>query len=227
MRGMPNCTPFRVEALRSIGRAVLQCAALLALGCETEPPVQNALPPAASAGDEPPPIAAGEAPKTARSKKPRYGSVMVRAFVRDAPVSGRVRFVDATRPVEGDTGEVIQIESGTQNVEVTLNANAGLLDKPTQGLQVFVAPREQSIANAHFPWSKVAFTVFVQGRRQAGVPIKLLQSSQVVAELRSGAAPQALSPGKYEVEVQLRGRIVHVDRLSLLEGATQNIPLQF
>ena len=90
-----------------------------------------------------------------------------------------------------------------------------------------VAPREQATAIAYFPWSKVAFTIYVEGRRLPGVPIKLLRNSQVVAELRSGAAPQALSPGKYEVEVQLRGRTVHVDRLRLLEGATQNIPLQF
>jgi hypothetical protein len=225
MRRMPYCTPFRVEASRSIGRAVLQCAALLAFGCETERALQNPLPPAASAGDEPPPMAAATTEK--KAPKPRYGSVLVRAFVRDTPVSGRVRLLDAERPVEGDTGEVIQVEAGTQRVEVTLNGNAGLLDKPTQRLQVFVSAREQAIANAYFPWSKVAFTVFQQGRRQAGVPIKLLRNAQVVAELRSGATPQALSPGKYEVEVQLRGRTVHVDRLSLLEGATQNIPLQF
>jgi len=225
MRCMPYCTPFRVEASRSIGRAVLQCAALLAFACETERAVQNPLPPAASVGDEPPPIAATIV--QAKPLKPRYGSVLVRAFVRDAPVSGRVRFLGAAPAPEGDTGEVIQVEAGTQSVEVTLNPNAGLLDRPTQRLHVFVPAREQAIANAHFPWSRVAFTVYVQGRRQAGVPIKLLRNAQVVAELRSGATPQALSPGRYEVEVQLRGRTVHVDRLSLLEGATQNIPLQF
>lgn len=225
MRNMPNCTLFRVEASRCVGRAVLQCAALLALGCGTHSAASNPLPPAASAGDEPPPTAAADIAK--KPDKPRYGSIMVRAFVRDAPVSGRVHFPDALRPMDADTGEVIQLEAGTHPVEVTLNANAGLLDRPTQRLQVFIAPHEQATANAYFPWSKVAFTVFVHGRRESGVPIKLLRSAQVVAELRSGAAPQALSPGKYEVEVKLPGRTVHVDRLSLLEGATQNIPLQF
>jgi len=223
MRDMPKRTPFRVEASRRIGRAVLQCAAILAASCGGAERIDDdQLPPAASVGDEPPPQAA-----PAQPLKQKYGSVVVRAFVRDTPVSGRVRFLDAPRPMEATTDETVQLEAGTQQVEVTLDANAGLLDKPSQRLQVFVAPQEQAIANAYFPWSKVSFTVFVQGRRQADVPIKLLRNSQVVAELRSGSQPQALSPGKYDAQVQLRGRTFNVDRLNLLEGATQNIPLQF
>ena len=223
MRDMPNCTPLGVEGSRSVGRAVLQCAALFAIGCgANDLTLANELPPAASVGDEPPPQVA-----PARPLKQKYGSVMVRAFVRDSPVSGRVRFLDAARLVEADTGEAVQLEAGTQDVEVTLDASAGLLDKPSQRLQVFVVPQEQAIASAYFPWSKVAFTVYVQGRSQTGVPIKLLRDARVVAELRSGAAPQALSPGKYGAQVQLRGRTISVDRVSLLEGATQVIVLQF
>jgi hypothetical protein len=227
MRRMSSCTSSGVEASSRIGRAVLTCAALFALGCGAGRDAQNPLPPAASVGDEPPPLAA-----PAQPLKQKYGSVIVHAYVRDAPVNGRVRFLDASHaqrslPMEAATGEVVQLESGTQNVEVTLDASAGLLDRPTQRMEVFITPHQQAEANAHFPWSKVAFTVFVQGRRQAGLPIKLLRNGQVVAELRSGSAPQALSPGKYEAQVQVHGRSLSVDRFSLLEGATQNIPLQF
>jgi len=222
MRGMPTCTPYRVEASRSIGRAVLSSAAALTLACCAGGTLQNELPPAASIGDEPPPQAAAGQPL-----KQKYGSVIVRAFVRDRAVSGRVRIALAPRPIEATTGEEFQLEIGTQNLEVTLDASAGLLDRPSQRLEVFVSPHQQVQANAYFPWSRVAFTVFVQGKRQAGVPIKLLRGGLQVAELRSGAAPASLTPGKYDAQVQLHGRTIDVDRVNLLDGATQNIPLQF
>jgi hypothetical protein len=176
-------------------------------------------PPAASFGDEPP-------PPTPEPQASRRGRIVVRAFVRDQPVAAHVRFLDVPRPIEGEAGESISAEAGTQRIEVAISDSA-LLDRPQQLLEVFVAPDKESVAEAHFPWARVRFDVMVQGRRQVGVPIKLLRKDVVVAELKSGAPAQTISPGKYEADVLLGGRTLRARGLALLDGATQNIPLQF
>jgi hypothetical protein len=68
--------------------------------------------------------------------------------------------------------------------------------------------------------------VLVGGRSQGSVPVRLLRNGETVAELKSGTTPQAISPGKYEADVMLRGRTIHVTGLVILEGAEQTVPVR-
>jgi hypothetical protein len=56
--------------------------------------------------------------------------------------------------------------------------------------------------------------------------VKLIRGGAVVAELKSGESPQTISPGKYEADVLLRGRTIHVTGLNFMESAEQTVPVR-
>jgi len=192
-------------------------------GCAGALTFAEPLPPGASVGDEPPPAAASfYKANTGR------GSVVVTAKVDGQPAAARVKVLDgSSKPVvEGATGESISLPAGTQRISVTIVDAGALLDKPTQNLSVFIESGKSTPVDVTFRWAKVRLDVLVGGRSQGKVPVKLFRGGQAVAELQSGSAPQAISPGKYEADVLLRGRTIHVTGLVFLEGAEQTVPVR-
>jgi len=154
------------------------------------------------------------------------GSVVVTAKVNGQPVAARVKILDGSSKLEGATGESISLPAGTQRISVTVAETQALLDKPTQNLSVFIEPGKSTPVEVTFRWAKVRLDVLVGGRSQGKVPVKLFRGGAAVAELQSGTAPQAISPGKYEADVLLRGRTIHVIGLVFLEGAEQTVPVR-
>jgi|GEM_PF-4870360 len=154
------------------------------------------------------------------------GSVVVTAKVNGQPVAARVKILDGSSKLEGATGESISLPAGTQRISVTVAQTQALLDKPTQNLSVFIEPGKSTPVDVTFRWAKVRLDVLVGGRSQGKVPVKLFRGGEAVAELQSGTAPQAISPGKYEADVLLRGRTIHVTGLVFLEGAEQTVPVR-
>jgi hypothetical protein len=141
-------------------------------------------------------------------------------------VAARVKILDGSSKLEGATGESISLPAGTQRISVTIAEATALLDKPTQNLSVFIEPGKTTPVEVTFRWAKVRLDVLVGGRSQGKVPVKLFRGGEVVAELQSGTAPQAISPGKYEADVLLRGRTIHVTGLVFLESAEQTVPVR-
>lgn len=154
------------------------------------------------------------------------GSVVVTAKVNGQPVAARVKILDGSSKLEGATGESISLPAGTQRISVTVAETQALLDKPTQNLSVFIEPGKSTPVEVTFRWAKIRLDVLVGGRSQGKVPVKLFRGGAAVAELQSGTAPQAISPGKYEADVLLRGRTIHVTGLVFLEGAEQTVPVR-
>lgn len=181
-------------------------------------------PPAASVGDEP----ERAAPALASSPKANTGrgSIVVTARVNGQPVAARVKLLGSGNDFESQSGESIAAPSGNQRIAVTIAEPEALLDKPTQNLSVFVAPGKATAVDVTFRWAKVRLDVLVGGRSQGSVPVKLFRGGEQVAELKSGSAPQAISPGKYEADVMLRGRTIHVTGLVFLEGAEQTVSVR-
>jgi len=167
----------------------------------------------------------GYAAFSARAQTGR-GSIVVTARVNGQPVAARVKVLEGSTGVEGATGESISLPAGTQRISVTIAESQALLDKPTQKLSVFVEPGKPTAVDVTFKWARVRLDVLVGGRSQGSVPVKLFRNGEQVAELKSGAAPQAITPGKYEADVILRGRTIHVTGLVFLEGAEQTVPVR-
>lgn len=215
--------------ITTIRRSHLGCllSALLAMsGCAggaiapAEP-----LPPGASVGDEPPPEQDTADPLLFKANTGR-GSAVITAKVNGQPVAARVKVLDGSSKLEASAGESISLPAGTQRISVTIADAQALLDKPTQNLSVFIEPGKSTPVEVTFRWAKVRLDVLVGGRSQGKVPVKLFRGGEAVAELQSGSAPQAISPGKYEADVLLRGRTIHVTGLVFLEGAEQTVPVR-
>lgn len=203
----------------SIVGAVLFSTTLAAACGAGQPNSVSQPPPAASVGSEP-------APAEAEPAAPRLGTVTVQAQVNEQSVPAHVRFVDSSRQLEAETGESVQLQSGTQHIEVSITDPALIVDKPTQRLQVFVEPGQPASAVATFPWAKVQLNLLMGGRSQSGTPIRLLRNDKVVAEVKSGAPACVITPGKYEADVLLPGRTIRVRGLVILEGAVQTVPVR-
>jgi hypothetical protein len=154
------------------------------------------------------------------------GSIVVTARVNGQPVAARVKILEGSSGLEGATGESISLPAGNQRISVTITESEALLDKPTKKLSVFVEPGKSTAVDVTFKWARVRLDVLVGGRSQGSVPVKLFRNGEVVAELKSGAKPQAITPGKYEADVMLRGRTIHVTGLTFLEGAEQTVPVR-
>lgn len=170
-------------------------------------------------------VVLGSGAFSARAQSGR-GSIVVTARVDGQPVAARVKILEGSSGLDGATGESISLPAGNQRISVTIADTEALLDKPTQKLSVFVEPGKPTAVDVTFKWARVRLDVLVGGRSQGSVPVKLFRNGEVVAELKSGAKPRAITPGKYEADVMLRGRTIHVTGLVFLEGAEQTVPVR-
>ena len=152
----------------------------------------------------------------------------MRALVNGQAVAAHVRVLDANGGVaiEGVAGaEPLEVYAGTYRAEVTIDDAAVLADRPTQSLAVFIPPGKQTLIEATFPWSKIQLNVIAQGRSFNGTTVRLMRGGSVVAEIKSGAAPALVSPGKYEADVLLHGATIHVKGLLFPENGAQTMPV--
>jgi hypothetical protein len=196
---------------------------------------EHAQPPAASQGEEtspeepvtPDPVEESEPePEPARASGP--GTVTLTARVDESTVPATVRILDEAGEVtrEAASGEPISLPAGDYRVEISITDPKALADKPTQARQLLVQPGENPPIEARFRWAKVTLNVLVGGRAQPGAKVTLLRDGEPVAEMKSGAPPAAITPGRYEADVQLKGSIIRVKGLQFPEGATQTVPVR-
>jgi hypothetical protein len=155
-------------------------------------------------------------------------SLNVRATVAGQVVPVRVRVLDESGKVasEGESGTPIALRAGSHKIELQISDASALADTPKQVREVFLEPGKTAEVEASFPWAKVTLNVLVGGRSQKGVPVKLLRNGAVVAEMKSGAKPAAITPGKYEADVLMKGTTIRVKGLLFPEGATQTVPVR-
>jgi hypothetical protein len=155
-------------------------------------------------------------------------SMNVRALVAGQAVPAHVRVLDGSGKVltEAESGTVISLSAGKHRIELQISDAASLADTPTQAREVFLEAGKTTQVDATFPWAKVQLNVLVAGRSQGGVPVKLIRNGQVVAQMKAGAKPAAISPGRYEADVLLRGTTIRVKGLMFPEGATQTVPVR-
>ena len=185
------------------------------------------LPPAASAGDESTKAQShSDAPLDAR---PVTGpaTLTVIAKVAGQPASARVRVLDAQGAVsaEGRSGSAIALAAGSYQLEATIDDAAVMADTPTQRSELRVEPGQAANVEAVFPWAKVSFDVRAGGRSHRGANVVLLRDGKPVAEIKSGVEPVPVTPGRYEADVALSGRTIHVTGLQFADSATRTIPV--
>lgn len=156
------------------------------------------------------------------------GSVDVRALVAGQVVAVHIRVFDESGNVatEGKSGTPIALRAGKHRIELQISDAAALADTPKQTREVFVDAGKTTLVEAAFPWAKVQLNVMVGGRSQPGVPVKILRNGEVVAHMKGGAKPAAITPGKYEADVTLKGATIRVKGLMFPEGATQTVPVR-
>jgi hypothetical protein len=156
------------------------------------------------------------------------GSMNVRALVAGQVVAARVRVLDEAGKIasEGESGTPIALRAGSHKIELQISDAASLADTPKQIREVFLESGKTTQVEATFPWAKVTLNVLVGGRSQNGIPVKLLRNGAVVAEMKSGAKPAAITPGKYEADVLMKGTTIRVKGLLFPEGATQTVPVR-
>lgn len=191
----------------------------------------RAQPPAASQGEEvspdEPAIEEPEPePEPERASGP--GTVTLIARVDQSTVQASVRILDESGVVqrEAASGEPISLPAGNYRAEISITDASALADKPTQARQLLVRPGDNPPIEASFRWAKVTLNVLVGGRAQPGAKVTLLRDGEPVAEMKSGAPPAAITPGRYEADVQLKGSIIRVKGLQFPESATQTVPVR-
>jgi hypothetical protein len=128
--------------------------------------------------------------------------------------------------VEGAAGSPLALTSGSYRLEVKVSDTASLADTPTQTRDLIIEPGQSAKVDARFPWAKVTLNVIIDGKSKVAAKVKLLREGNVVAEMKAGGEPVAISPGKYEAEVQHGGDTVRVKGLQFPEGATQTVPVR-
>jgi hypothetical protein len=156
------------------------------------------------------------------------GNVNVRVLVAGQVVPAHIRIFDASGNVasEAESGTPISLRAGSHRIELQVSDAASMADTPKQGREIFLEAGKTIEVEATFPWAKIQLNVMVHGRSQPGVVVKLLRNGQVVAEMKGGAKPTAITPGKYEADVMLKGMTIRVKGLMFLEGATQTVPVR-
>jgi hypothetical protein len=155
-------------------------------------------------------------------------SVLVRALVNGQIVAAHVRVLDADGggAVDGVAGTALSLRAGAHRAEITIDDAAVLADRPTQVAELFIAPGKETAIDATFPWSKVQLNVVAQGRSLHGATVKLIRNGAAVAEMKSGAQPAMISPGKYEADVLVNGATIRVKGLLFPENGAQTVPVR-
>lgn len=200
------------------------CSVLIALGCAGQRSDMSA--PAASAGDEPPPTAAESSVQGEESLEPARGRIVVSATCEGKPVAARGRMpIERGLNVDFAMGQEFTAEAGTRHMELTLDDDTVLVDKPTLPLEVLVEPRKLTRVNAVFPWAKVQLKLLIRGNEQPPTTIKLIRKGTAVAEVETGSQI-LVSPGNYEADVPVRGKTARVKGLVFFESTTQLVPVR-
>lgn len=223
--------------LVSIGRrfAAASVVPLLMLGCgsaSSEPRSSAIEPPAASSGDEATPepsetVAepAVEEPALAPAQGP--ATITVVADIANKPIVANVRVLDDQGDIKAQAkaGDAMTLPSGNYKLEIEIPDASIMADRPTQMRELRLTPGQNPNVEAHFRWAKVQLDVRVNGHSQPGAHVQLLRNGENVAEMKSGAAPVPITPGRYEADVLLKGAKIRVQGLLFPDSATQTVPV--
>lgn len=222
-------------------RAAIVSSLLLAattIGCGSEArapatPTENE--PAATAGAEntPEPPADEAAAVTEPELQPKVeaptgrGTLLLVASIAGTNVPATVRVLDESgeKRAEANTGEPINLPAGNYQLEVAITDANVMADRPTQRRELVLQGGQNANVEARFKWAKVQLDVRINGRSQPGAKVQLLREDEVVAEMKSGAPPTPITPGKYEADVLLKGAKIRVKGLQFPDSATQTVPV--
>ncbi len=202
-------------------------------GSEARPPATaEASEPAATAGaentPEPPaePVSEPEIVPQVAAPTGR-GTLVLVASIAGQNVAATVRVLDDTgeKRAEANTGEPIHLPAGNYQLEVAITDANVMADRPTQRRELVLQGGQNAQVEARFKWAKVQLDVRINGRSQPGAKVQLLRDEEVVAEMKSGAAPTPISPGRYEADVLLKGAKIRVKGLQFPDSATQTVPV--
>lgn len=220
-------------------RAAIMFSLLLGatVGCGSEaraPATATETPPAASAGEEttPEPPAADKETTQEISSSPvaatgGRGTLILTASIAGKNVPAHVRVLDESGEPrgEGNSEQPINLQAGNYQLEVSITDPSVMADRPTQKRELVLAGGQNANVEARFKWAKVTLDVRVNGRSQPGAKVQLLREDAVVAEMKSGAPPTAITPGRYEADVLLKGAKIRVKGLQFPDSATQTVPV--
>lgn len=218
----------------SIVSLLLSLATTVGCGSEAPPPgasVESA--PAASAGAETTPEPAAE-PAQAEPVEPEPivaatgpGTLVLTASIAGQSVPAVVRVLDSSgeKRAEISAGEPINLPAGNYDLEVAITDAKVMADTPTQKRELVLSAGQNAQVEARFKWAKVTLDVRINGRSQPGAKVQLLREEEVVAEMKSGAPPTPITPGRYEADVLLKGAKIRVKGLQFPDSATQTVPV--
>jgi hypothetical protein len=217
--------------------AIVLLLAATTVGCGSGAPAPAAdeeTPPAATAGAEntPEPPSAEEASEAPPESEPPVaatgpGTLLLTASVAGKTVPAVVRVLDPSgeKRAEVSAGEPVNLPAGNYDLEVAITDAAVMADKPTQKRELVLHAGQNAQVEARFRWAKVTLDVRINGRSQPGAKVQLLREEEVVAEMKSGAAPTPITPGRYEADVLLKGAKIRVKGLQFPDSATQTVPV--
>lgn len=151
----------------------------------------------------------------------------VEAKVHGKPVAATVHLITAAGndAESGESGQTINTQSGEYELRVEIKDAAAMLDKPTQSSNLTLHAGDDLHQSVEFPWAMIQLNVMVNGNLEHNATVQLSRQGSVVGSIKSGAAPVAISPGRYEAEVKARGATIAVKGLMFPEGATQTVPV--
>lgn len=220
-------------------RAAIVSSLLLAttIGCGSEArapaPAIEAEPAATAGAENTPEPPAEEAAVTEPELQPTVaaptgrGTLVLVASVAGSHVPATVRVLDESgeKRAEANTGEPINLPAGNYQLEVAITDANVMADRPTQRRELVLQGGQNANVEARFKWAKVQVDVRINGRSQPGAKVQLLREEEVVAEMKSGAPPTPITPGKYEADVLLKGAKIRVKGLQFPDSATQTVPV--
>ncbi len=168
------------------------------------------------AGQEPSEPVAGPAKLIVATE---IGHTMVAAHITVRGEDGRVL-------AEGNSGEVLAVQSGELEVEATVTDAQAFIDLPTMRQRVIVEPGTETKERLEFARCLVRVTVNIRGKLDPKAIVTLSRDGTPVAKLTSGAEEfVAISPGRYGASVKSDRALITVSEIALNEGATQSIPI--
>ena len=179
---------------------------------ESEEPLADEEPEAAI---EPPPPASGPS------------SITVEATVNGEALGAKVRLVgaDGGLAAEGTAGQKLLVTSGSYSLEVEVTDAAKLVDTPTEKREITLAPGGDIVESVKFPFARITLNVRVNGTLNKSAVVRILRQGAQVAEFKSAADPVAISPGRYQAEVKVKGALIKVPELMFPQGATRAMPV--
>lgn len=211
---------------------------VLALGCgggstSTPPPNSGNVEDPYAQGNGEPEGTPEEGNTTEAPAEPQAGpaSVMVKAVMEGTEVAAHIQVLadDGHVAAEGEAPLAAQVTSGTYTFTAQISDAAILVDRPTvRNEGVEVAPGGPHNINVSIPRAQVRLKVMRGGREVRNPEIVLMHqgSTEPVHRFRPGASHIPISPGRYEADVKMGRDVIHVQGITFMEGATQDIPIE-